>query len=198
MGFYLIDKGLPRCNARQKCTLPGIPRSNGTSIAFRSPSMAAAFDPHGLATLGLIGQARALEVQAGNWLSHARVSPLLHHGRRLMNWRPLSGQTLLLPRWITPPASRPRADDGGVPTMLTGPGWSPGWWKAWRSLLANRDQQLYFALLTDFPTRRADPAGRQSGRAGAGRHRCSMRNTSPTGPTFFLFHRPALEPSRGL
>ena len=156
VGFYLIDKGLAALERAAEMRQPW-----QTAIERRIHRFPLAFYAGGvlsltaLATLGLIQQARALEVQ-GWKLAFFTLVFLLCSSQlavALMNW---------LSTFLVKPRLLPRLDYSAgiapecrtmvvVPTMLTSSGAVA---RLVESLeihyLANRDKHLYFALLTDF------------------------------------------------
>ena len=156
MGFYLIDKGLATLERTTEMRQPW-----QTALERRIHDFPLSFYVGGvlsltaLATLGLIQRAMTLEVQ-GWKLALLTLVFLLCSSQlavALMNW---------LSTLLVKPRLLPRLDYSAgialecqtmvvVPTMLTGSGAAA---RLVESLeihyLANRDRNLYFALLTDF------------------------------------------------
>jgi cellobiose phosphorylase len=199
VGFYLIDKGLV---ALERAALMRHPRQ--TAIERRIRQFPLAFYVGGvllltaLVTFGFIQQARAIEVQ-GWKLAFFTLVVLLCSSQlavSLMNW---------LSTFLVRPCLLPRLDYSAgiaaecrtmvvVPTLLTSSGAVA---RLVESLeihyLANRDKQLYFALLTDFQdapeeTQPLDKSLLRLARAGVETLNAKYQSDRPN--IFFLFHRP--------
>jgi len=199
VGFYLIDKGRPELAWLAKVRWPW-PTAMERSI-HRFPL---AFYAGGiglltlLATLGFVRQALALDVQGWKLIFFTVIFLLCASqlAVALMNW---------LSTLLVNPCRLPRLDFSAgipaecrtmvvVPTMLTS---VAGVDCLLETLeihhLANRDQHLHFALLTDF---RDAPAEAQPGdgiliqRTRAGIESLNKKYSSAEQNLFFLFHRP--------
>ena len=199
VGFYLIDKGLPVLERAAEMRHPwptaverGIHRFPLAFYAGGVLSFTAA------ATLGFIQQARAIDVQGWKLVFFTLVFLLCSSqlAVALMNW---------LATFLVKPRLLPRLDFSAgiglecrtivvVPTMLTNP-------KAVARLvesleihyLANRDRNLYFALLTDFQDapeaiRTEDTLLVEQAREGIETLNAKYQSDRPN--IFFLFHRP--------
>jgi cellobiose phosphorylase len=199
VGFYLIDKGLAALERAAEMRQPW-----PTAIERRIRRFPLAFYAGGvlsltaLGTLGLIQQARALEVQGWKLAFFTLVFVLCSSqlAVAVMNW---------FSTFLVKPRLLPRLDysDGialecrtmvVVPTLLTNSGAVA---RLIESLeihyLANRDKHLYFALLTDFQdspeeTRPEDAALLRLSRAGVEMLNAKYQSDRPN--IFFLFHRP--------
>ena len=199
VGFYLIDKGRTTLESAAVVRQPW-----PTAIERRIHHFPLGFYVGGvlvltaLGTLGLIQQARALEVQ-GWKLAFFTLVLLLCSSQlavALMNW---VATILVKPRLL------PRLDYSAgiaiesrtmvvVPTLLTSPGTVA---RLVESLeihyLSNRDKHLYFALLTDFQdapeeTRPDDASLVRLARVGVEMLNAKYQSDRPS--IFFLFHRP--------
>ena len=199
VGYYLIDKGLATLERAAEMRQPwqiaierGIHRFPLAFYAGGVLSLTA------LGTLGLIQQARALEVQ-GWKLPFFTLVFLLCSSQlavALMNW---------LSTFLVKPRLLPRLDYSAgiapecrtmvvVPTLLTS---SSAVARLVENLeihyLANRDKHLYLAMLTDFQDA---PEEIQPGdtlllaRARAGIEMLNAKYQSDRPNIFFLFHRP--------
>jgi cellobiose phosphorylase len=199
VGFYLIDKGLAALEG-----VAGMRQPWKTAIQRCIQRFPLAFYAGGIlsltasGTLGLIQQARAIEVQ-GWRLAFFTLVFLLCSSQlavALVNWLSiLLAKPCLLPRLdysagITPECRTMVV----VPTMLTSPG---GVARLVESLeihyLANRDKQLYFALLTDFQDAAEEirPEDKSLlGLAQAGVEMLDAKYQSDRPSIFFLVHRP--------
>jgi cellobiose phosphorylase len=199
VGFYLIDKGLPRMERAAGVRLPALERLRRT---------ASRCAPHlylGSITLltALFAWALLAEAHAGglrDWplalfgvLSLLCASPL---AVALVNW---------IATLLVKPYPLPRMDFSGgippesralvvVPAMLTGP---RGIESLVESLevrfLANRDENLHFGLLTDFldAGEETTPGDGELVRlARKGIEELNDKYGSATSDPFFLFHRP--------
>jgi cyclic beta-1,2-glucan synthetase len=199
VGFYLIDKGLAALEHAAEFRQPW-----HTAMERRIHQFPLAFYTGGvlsltaLVTLGLTQQARSLEVQG--WKLAFFILVLLLCSSQLavalINW---------LSSFLVKPHLLPRLDysDGialecqtmvVVPTMLTT---SSAVARLIEILeihyLANRDQHLYFALLTDFQdapeeTQPEDKSLLRLARAGVEMLNAKYQSDRPG--IFFLFHRP--------
>ncbi|MDR3460465.1 MAG: glucoamylase family protein [Verrucomicrobiae bacterium] len=199
VGFYLIDKGQVQFARQLKVRLPW------RTIAERSiQRLPLVFYVGGiggltlLATFLFIRQARALEVPGGRLIFFTLVFlPCASQlAVTLMNWL----STLLVKPCLLPRMDYSEGIPGGcrtmvvVPTMLTS---VAGVDRLIETLeihhLANRDEYLHFALLTDF---RDAPAAVSPGdeillqRAQAGIELLNKKYVSSEPGRFFLFHRP--------
>ena len=199
VGFFLIDKGLAALERAAEMRQPW-----HTAIERRIHRFPLAFYGGGvliltaLATLGLIQQARAFEVQ-GWKLALSTLVFLLCSSQlavALMNW---------LSTFLVKPCLLPRLDYSAgiapecrtmvvVPTILTSPGAVARLVETLEiHYLANRDQHLYFALLTDFldapeEVRPEDQSLLRLARAGVEMLNAKYQSDRPN--IFFLFHRP--------
>ncbi len=199
VGFHLIDKGQPQLARLAKVRWPGRTLMERGILRFPLGFYAGGVGGFTLlATLGFVRQALALEVQGGKlvfftlvcWLCASQLAVAL------MNWL----STLLvkpsrLPR-LDYAAGIPAADRTMVvvPTMLAS---AAGVERLIETLeihhLANRDEHLHFALLTDF---RDAPAEILPGdesllqRARAGIEGLNRKYAANGNHLFFLFHRP--------
>ena len=208
VGFYLIDKGLAALERAADMRQPW--QTAVERLIHRFPL---AFYAGGvlsltaLGTLGLIQQARTLEVH-GWKLALFTLVFLLSSSQLavvMMNW---------LSTFLVKPCLLPRLDFSAgiapecrtmvvVPTMLTSPGMVA---RLVESLeihhLANRDQHLHFALLTDFldAPEETRPEDTLPAPAGTGRHRNAQRQIPIRPPQHLLSLPPAptLEQGRGL
>ena len=207
VGFYLIDKGLAALEG-----VAGMRQPWKTAIQRCIQRFPLAFYAGGIlsltasGTLGLIQQARALEVQ-GWRLAFFTLVFLLCSSQlavALVNWLSiLLAKPCLLPRLdysagITPECRTMVV----VPTMLTSPGGGcPAGRKSGDSLLGEPGQAALFRIADRFPGRgRGDPPGRQIvAWVGAGRRRNARCQVSVRSAQHFLSGppAPALEPSRG-
>jgi len=199
VGFYLIDKGQPMLERGANARWPWhaiIERSiHRFPLVFYAGGIGALTL---LATSGFMQQARMLEVQGWKLIFFTFVFLLCASqlAMELMNW---------LSTLLVKPRLLPRMDystgipAGGrtmvvIPTMLTSP---EGVDRLIETLeihhLANRDQHLHFALLTDF---RDAPEEVLPGdellqqRARAGVERLNQKYPAENDALFFLFHRP--------
>jgi len=199
VGFYLIDNGRAELARRAKVRWPW-----QTTLERSIHRFPLAFYAGGIglltlvATLGFVRQALALDVPGWKLIFFTLVFLLCASqlAVALMNW---------LSTLLVNPCRLPRLDfsDGipadcrtmvVVPTMLTSVG---GVDRLLETLeihhLANRDQNLHFALLTDF---RDAPAEVQPGdgaliqRARAGIDSLNQKYASADQNLFYLFHRP--------
>jgi cellobiose phosphorylase len=198
VGFYLIDQGLSRLGRLAKARWPwrtllarGIHRFPLTFYAGGIAGLTA------LATVGFILRARALGVTHGKLIFFALVFLLCASqlAVALMNWlSTLLVKPRLLPRLDY---SAGIAPDGRtmvvVPTLLTT---LPGVDRLIESLeihhLANRDQHLHFALLTDFRDAPEESLPEDQGllqRARAGIDTLNQKYPAGIQTRFFLFHR---------
>jgi len=199
VGFYLIDKGQPVLGRMTKVRWPWrtiIERSiHRYPLTFYAGGIGTLTL---LATLGLMQQTRLLEAPA--WKPAIFIPVFLLCASQLavalMNWlSTLLVKPSLLPRLDF---SAGIASDCGtmvaVPTMLTS---LAGVDRLIETLeihhLANRDQRLYFALLTDFrdapeEVLPGDQALLQRARAGV--EMLNQKYPSGNSTLFFLFHRP--------
>ena len=199
VGFYLIDKGQPMLRR-----LAGVRRPWGSVLERSIHRFPLTFYAGGigtltlLATFGFMEKARVLEV-AGWKLIFFTVVFLVcasQLGVALMNW---------LTTLLVKPRLLPRLDFSSgitsdcstmvvVPTMLTS---LEGVDRLIETLeihhLANRDQNLHFALLTDFrdATQEVLPEDKALlERARAGVRMLNQKYPSGNHALFFLFHRP--------
>jgi len=199
VGFHLIDKGLAALERAAEMRQPW-----QTAIERRIHRFPLALYAGGvlsltaLGTLGLIQSAAALDVPG--W-KLALFAPVFLLGSSqlavaLMNWlSTLLVKPRLLPRLDYSAGIAPECRTMVVvPTVLTNP-------MAVARLvetleihyLANRDQQLYFALLTDFqdaPEETRPEDARLLQRARAGIEMLNAKYASDRPNIFFLFHRP--------
>jgi cellobiose phosphorylase len=199
VGFYLIDKGRAELARRAKVRWPW-----QTTMERGIHRFPLAFYAGGiglltlLVTLGFLRQALALEVHGWKIIFFTVVFLLCASqlAVALMNW---------LSTLLVNPCRLPRLDFSAgipadcrtmvvVPTMLSS---VPGVDRLLETLeihhLANRDQHLHFALLTDF---RDAPVESQPGdeillqRARAGIESLNKKYSSADQNLFFLLHRP--------
>ncbi len=199
VGFYLVDKGLATL---QRAALIRQPWQTVFERSIRRFPMA--FYAGGvcsltaLGTLALIQQTRALEVHGWklaffapvfllccsqlavtviNWLSTRLVKPRLLPRLDFTAGIPLECRTMVVvPTMLT----RPAAVDGLVENLEI-------------HYLANRDPNLFFALLTDFQDAPEEFQSADTlllGRARAGIEMLNAKYASDRPNIFFLFHRP--------
>jgi len=199
VGFYLIDKGLITLE-----NAAAMHRPWRTAVERRIHQFPLAFYAGGVllltawGTLALSQRARELQVPGGKLVFFTLVFLLCSSqlAVALMNW---------LSTFLVKPRLMPRLDFSAgiapecrtmvvVPTMLTS---SKVIGRLIESLeihyLANRDQHLYFALLTDFQDAPAEtqPADeRLLGLARAGIQGLNAKYYSDRPNIFLLFHRP--------
>jgi hypothetical protein len=199
VGFYLVDKGLAVLERAAEMRQPW-----QTAIERRIQHFSLAFYAGGvllltmLGTLGLIQPARALGVDGWKLIFFTLVFLLCSSqlAVALMNW---------LSTFLIKPRLLPRLDYSKgiapecrtmvvVPSMLTSPGAVA---RLVESLeihyLANRDQHLHFAILTDFldATQKFVPEDALLlQRARAGVEMLNGKYQSDRPHIFFLFHRP--------
>jgi len=199
VGFYLIDKGQARLGQMTKVRWPWrkiIERSiHGFPLAFYAGSIGGLTL---LATVGFMRQAEALGVQGWKLVFFTLIFLLCGSqlAVALMNW---------LSTLLVKPRLLPRLDYSSgiaaecrtmvvVPTMLTS---LEGVDRLIETLeihhLANRDQHLHFALLTDFhdapqEVRPEDERLLQRARTGIGM--LNQKYLSDRPDSFFLLHRP--------
>ncbi|MBE0546043.1 MAG: cyclic beta 1-2 glucan synthetase [Verrucomicrobia bacterium] len=199
VGFYLVDKGLAVLERAAEMRQPW-----QSAIERCIQHFPLAFYAGGvllltaLGTFGLIQPARALGVEGWKLIFFTLVFLLCSSqlAVALMNW---------LSTFLVKPRLLPRLDYSKgiapecrtmvvVPTMLTNPGAVA---RLVESLeihyLANRDQQLHFAILTDFldapeEFRPEDALLLQRARAGVEMLNAKYQSDRPH--IFFLFHRP--------
>src|ERR1035438_8831211 len=198
VGYYLIDKGRAALESAAEVRQPWC-----TAVERRIHRFPLVFYVGGvllltaLGTLGLIQQARALEVQ-GWKLAFFTLLFLLCSSQlavALMNW---------LSTLLVKPRLLPRLDYSAgialesrsmvvVPTLLTSPGTVA---RLVESLeihyLANRDKHLYFALLTDFQDAPEETGPEDKSLVRLARVGIEMLNAkylSDRPNIFFLFHR---------
>ena len=199
VGFYLIDKGLATLENATEMRQPW-----QTAVERRIHRFPLAFYAGGvlsltvLGTLGLIEQTPAFETRG--WKLAFFIPVLLLCSSQLavavMNW---------LSTFLVKPRLLPRLDYSSgiqpecrtmvvVPTMLTSLGTVA---RLAESLeihyLANRDQNLHFALLTDFQDAQEEFQSADSAliqRALAGVEMLNAKYQSDRPNIFFLFHRP--------
>jgi cellobiose phosphorylase len=199
VGFFLIDKGLATLERAAEMRQPW-----PTTIERCIHRFPLAFYGGGvltltaLATFGLIQQARALDVQGWKLALFTFVFLLCSSqlAVALMNW---------LSTFLVKPCLLPRLDYSAgiapecrtmvvVPTMLTSPGAVARLVETLEiHYLANRDQHLYFALLTDFldapeEVRPEDKSLLRLARAGVEMLNAKYQSDRPN--IFFLFQRP--------
>ena len=199
VGFYLIDKGLPRLERAAAVRLPlleALERKSGerpllvylAAIALLTAFVAwcllaqAHADAVPTWTLALVGVlslvgASHLAVALVNWLATLLVTP---HPLPRMDW---SGGI--------PPESRTLAV---VPTLLTSAENIEHLIEALEvRFLANRDEHLHFGLLTDFQDAQEERTPEDAPLLRLAQQRIEGLNDKyrePNGDTFFLFHRP--------
>ena len=199
VGFYLIDKGLAALERAAEMRQPW-----QTAIERRIHRFPLAFYAGGvllltaLGTLGLIQQARELEAQGWRLAFFTLVFVLCSSqlAVALMNWfSALFVKPRLLPRLDYSDGIAPECQTMVVvPTMLTSPGAVARLVEGLEiHYLANRDQRVYFALLTDFQdspeeTRPEDATLLRLSRAGIEMLNAKYQSDRPN--VFFLFHRP--------
>jgi cellobiose phosphorylase len=199
VGYYLIDKGLPVLEAATNVRRPWkscIERwIHRWPLSFYGGGVALLTV---LATLGFIAAALALAVDAWRILPFAMIFLLCASqlAVALMNWASgLLVRPILLPRLDfsmgIPADCRTMVV---VPTMITS---AEGVDRLIESLeihhLANRDPNLYFALLTDFPDAAGEVLPGDDALLAQIRAGVEMLNRKyPAGlhTCFFLFHRP--------
>ncbi|HEX2612978.1 MAG TPA: glucoamylase family protein, partial [Fibrobacteria bacterium] len=199
VGFYLIDKGLPRLEKAARVRLPwreALERAvrryplsfYAGGITFLTVASLLAF----LFWEGRLGAGRGLLLFFG--LPFALAASQTAVG--LMNLlSTLLVRPVLLPRLDyaagIPPESRTMVV---VPAMLTSDEAVDGLVERLEiHYLANRDAGLHFALLTDFPDAPHEVMpddGALSARARAAIETLNARYSGPDGGRFFLFHRP--------
>ena len=199
VGFHLVDKGLAALERAAEMRHPW-----RTALERRIRRFPMAFYGGGvslltvLGTLGLIQQARAFEVQ-GWRLAFFTLVFLLCSSQlavALMNWlSTLLVKPRLLPRLDYSDGIAPECRTMVVvPTMLTNPRTVARLVETVEiHYLANRDQHLYFALLTDFQdapreTQPEDTLVLRCARAGIEMLNAKYASDRPN--IFFLFHRP--------
>ncbi|MBN1207919.1 MAG: carbohydrate-binding protein, partial [Myxococcaceae bacterium] len=199
IGFWLIDRGLPEL---ERGTLP--PPSMATSArrwASRVPLLlylGAAASVTVLMAGALMMEARATGTE-GWHLALLSILALLatsHAAISLVNG---------LTTWLTSPHALPRMDFSEgiapesrtlvvVPTMLTSPGGVGRLMEALEvRFLANRDANLLFGLLTDFPDAHEETLAGDRRLLQVARDRIDALNaqySSGGNDIFFLFHRP--------
>ena len=199
VGFYLVDKGLAGLERAAQMRHPW-----RTAVERRIYRFPLTFYAGGvlaltaLGTLGLIQQARALEVQGWKLACFTLVFLLCSSqlAVALMNW---------LSTFLVKPRLLPRLDYSAgiapecrtmvvVPTLLTSASTVARLVEVLEiHYLANRDKHLYFALLTDFQdapqeTRPEDKSLLRLARAGIEMLNAKYQSDRPN--IFFLFHRP--------
>ena len=199
VGFYLIDKGQPLLGRMANVRWPWrtiIERSiHRFPLTFYAGGIGVLTL---LATFGFMQQARTLEVQGWKLILFTLIFLLCASqlAVALMNW---------LSTLLVKPRLLPRLDYSSgiapdcrtmvvVPTMLTS---LAGVDRLIEKLeihhLANRDQHLHFALLTDFRDAPEDILPEDQGllqRARAGVEMLNQKYPSENDTRFFLFHRP--------
>jgi len=201
VGYYLIDKGLSSLSQQVHASWPW-----RTVIERGIHRFPLAFYAGGiglltlLATFGFLRQMQALEIQEGGLILFTLVFMLCASqlAVALMNW---------LSTLLVKPTLLPRLDFSSgiapdcrtmvvVPTMLTS---FEGVDRLIETLeihhLANRDQHLHFALLSDFRDAPEEVLPEDDGllqRAKAGIEMLSRKYSSEGEALFFLFHRPRL------
>ena len=208
VGYYLIDKGLP---ALERATGVRWPWSRFVErMIHRLPLT---FYVGGvvaltlLAVSGLLWHIQSLGAAGGMFLAFALVS-LIGTSRLAV------GLMNALAAFLVKPKALPRMDFSSgippdcrtmvaVPTMLNG---EEGIDRLTESLeihfLANRDEHLHFALLTDFadaPEEVMPGDGELLEQARAGIEMLNQKYAPERGDRFFLFHRPRLwNPGEGV
>ena len=198
VGYYLIDKGLPRLEQATGARLPM--RSVLGGLCSRVP-LGVYLGSVGLLTAGVVGAFAASAVAAGmaDWMLVLVCIGALLGGSQLavalVNW---------LVTLLAPPYTLPRLDYSlaipaecrtlvVVPTMLSSV-------ESVAELvedlevrfLANRDPGLHFGLLSDFHDAKDETLPDDAALLDEAQERISTLNAkySPGGDTFFLFHRP--------
>ncbi len=199
VGFYLIDKGLPRLERAAQVRLPAFEalqrlcRRFPLQLYLGAIALIAAIIAAGLLeeahvsgmedwALGLIGIASLLcasqlAVALVNWGATLLVAPHLLPRLDFSGGIPPESRTLVV-----------------IPTMLTGPQGIEGLIEALEvRFLANRNDNLHFGLLTDFrdaPAETLPDDGPLLRLARGGIERLNARYPGARGDSFFLFHRP--------
>jgi cellobiose phosphorylase len=197
VGYFLIDNGLPQLLATTKARLPGLLRKVGErfpllvyvgAIAVLTTAIAA-----GLMLKGHVGGVRGWLLALTGIVSILCAS---HLAVALVNWlATLFATPHLLPRMDLskgiPPELRTLVV---VPTMLTSEASIEALVEAMEvRFLANRDENLHFGLLTDFPDADQESLPEDEPLLQLARQRIEQLNEKYPGTnsdTFFLFHRP--------
>ena len=209
VGFFLIDKGRPRLEraAQMRLSFPEALRRVGGRIPLAAYLGAIAVITAALTAM-LLAKAYGDGVTDDVLVALAILLPLAASQLAvgLVNWL---ATLLVTPRPLPrmdfsrglPPRSRTLV---AVPAMLTSVESIEGLLEALEvRFLANRDDHLHFALLTDFQDAPAEALPEDENLLGLARkgiedlNKKYGRATSPigdgtTGDTFFLFHRPRL------
>ncbi len=199
VGYYLIDKGQAALERGLAVRWPWWTRLERTTRHFPLVAYAGGICLiTALGTFGLGWQALALGVQGWrlDFLAAVSLLCLSHLAVALLNWLfTLLVKPRLLPRLDfasgIPPECRTMVV---VPTMLTSPGGIDELVETVEiHYLANRDANIYFALLTDFrdamqATMPEDPALLQRVQAGIAQLNEKYQADRPG--IFLLFHRP--------
>jgi cellobiose phosphorylase len=208
VGFYLVDKGLPELERAAKLRWPVRTTIQRSVLYFPLTFYAGGIGLLTLlATSLLVQQARGLGMP-GWKLGFFTVAFFLCASQMavgIMNW---------LSMLLIKPSLLPRLDYSAgiapdsrtmvvVPTMLTSP---TGIDRLIDTMevhhLANRDQNLHFALLTDFRDAPAEVAAQDQlllQRARTGVEMLNRKYPCESGTLFFLFHRPRRwNPGEGL
>ncbi|HSV97546.1 MAG TPA: glucoamylase family protein [Spirochaetota bacterium] len=201
VGFYLLDGGLGRLERMAKTrmsparAIKKVSRRFALFLFLASIALSTAFLAWGVFALshtdGLNGWTQALfGVLLAVCAAHPAVS--------LVNWlATLLAHPDLLPRMDfsrgIPPEYRTLVV---IPTMITSPGAVEDLAEALEvRFLANRDDSLHFALLTDFRDAERETLPEDEALVGLARDKIAALNRKyrgETNDTFFLFHRPRL------
>ncbi|MGZ6240464.1 MAG: cyclic beta 1-2 glucan synthetase, partial [Syntrophales bacterium] len=201
VGFYLIDKGLPQLEelTHVRLSVSGALRKVGSRVP-----LFLYLGTITLITLTVTGSLLAKSDGSGlhDWLLVLTgILSLLcasHMAVALVNWMAtLLAKPHMLPRMDfcggIPPESRTLVV---VPTMLTSAQNIEDLVEALAvRFLGNRDENLYFGLLTDFRDAHAETMPEDGPLVGLAQKRIEELNEkyrSVKGDTFFLFHRPRL------
>ncbi|MGV7927416.1 MAG: GH36-type glycosyl hydrolase domain-containing protein [Spirochaetota bacterium] len=201
VGYYLLDRGLPLLERAVK-TPPSISR------AFKRLSARFALflflGPIVLLTAGIVwGVLSSPHADGAGGRLFVPLAFLLavcasHVAVAIVNWlATLFATAELLPRMDfsegIPPESRTLVV---IPTMITSPGAVEDLAEALEvRFLANRDDNLHFALLTDFSDAAEEILPEDEGLLGLAREKIAKLNRKYRGEKndiFFLFHRPRL------
>ncbi len=199
VGFYLADKGLPALEKLAQARLP-VSRTIRRFICHYPLTL----------YLGLMGVLTAVFSAGLLWCAAAGgVTRLGLAGLAPLIFLAMSQLAVTLVNWleslIMPPRMMPRMDFAQgipreypamvvIPTMLADPAGAESLLERLEvHYLSNRDDRLYFALLTDFKdapreTMPEDAAALQAAREGI--QRLNQRYGSAARQPFFLFHRP--------
>ena len=199
VGFYLVDDGLTQLEhmVGARCTTAEALRKTclrfplllyGGAIVLMTSIAAGLFAarayadglqglPLGLLCVLLLLCAAHPAIALANWLATLLVKPRLLPRMDFSNGIPRDVRTLVV-----------------VPTMITSPQNIEDLAKDMEvRFLANRDENLYFGLLTDFSDAREETLPGDERLLGLARRRIVALNEkyrSTDGDTFFLFHRP--------